>query len=259
MEGSHGIMVEMPAKAAPTPQISVGAEAQPVLSGEQKAPDVEITSTHHRTERPETGTSDDEQAAAKTDEQKEGDTPKTPEEKKQDEIADYIEKFREGKLEEKHLDKLEQYLDAITNDENDLELKPKVVDKFAELTRLLFLLIKLFMLLAQNKPTYSGKDLELSETPPEGEEGEALTQMVYGESNKKSWKTFKESVEKIPEMSFGEFMSTVLDANARNTGRAVKLESPEARDARRKMLRMKLLGKMLTPRTGKPAAASRRA
>jgi hypothetical protein len=124
-----------------------------------------------------------------------------------------------GKLGKEIREKIiNKYVNGILEENEQAEKNTKLVESLAELSRVLKLIFALLMLAVLNpKPTYSGKDLRLSDSAPEGDTNEKINEALSGKNSRESWKNFKDEVEKIEELPFDKFMNEVLAANARHS------------------------------------------
>lgn len=123
----------------------------------------------------------------------------------------------------------------------------RFLDSAAEILRTLAIILALVALaIFHQKETYSGKDLQFSDTPPEGNIS-AIDELLSQESNKKSWINFKKEVTNLPEMSFSQFMANVLEANARHAPKIMKSTKAESQTKR----------KLQTPRNSKKLGGKR--
>lgn len=114
------------------------------------------------------------------------------------------------------------------HDESD-KRNNKLVETSAELLRFIKLILTLLYIYITNpKDLYTGEDLPLSETPPEGDEGRDLPGNMTGSYD--SWRKTREGVQKIKQpLPFADFMNLVLKINAENPVKKYKLKKEETK------------------------------
>ena len=264
MEGTQGITIESGVTPIPTAPTKLEADVTAV---------VEQTSTEKPAEPAESESlekeSSDKSKEEKTKQQENKDEVNEESSQHEEKVDPFIEKKEEietlfemlgDRIDEKTKEKImSDYVDGLLKGNEKEEQKVKMVESLAEMARLLALIFSLLMLAVLNpKPTYSGKDLMLSDTPPEGEKNEKINAILSGENGKKSWKLFKDEVDAIEEVPFGEFMNKVLAANARNSMKGYKPKKAEENSNNPLRKGNEKLGKPgRNARQMKPAAARR--
>jgi hypothetical protein len=226
MEGTQGVTIELPIKPVPTAPKSaeqnfIEKPAQPVEpeSLEKKSGD---TPKEEKTRQSENNAEIKEESSQKDGEELD---PLMEKKKEIETIFDLLGGKIGKELKEKIID---EYVNGFLEENEKAEKTTKMVESLTELTRVLKLIFTLIMLAVSNpKPTYSGKDLRLSDTAPEGETNEKINEALSGKSGSESWKNFKDEVEKIEELPFDKFMNEVLAANARHSITSYKPKGEE--------------------------------
>ena len=217
----------------PTPAIITTNEGTKPVVGESAASKTEDTSSDKTHDELKNIEPDEKQSAAENKETDKKDKPANTEEQKTepDVYQELTDKIREhvDKLGE-HLDKdakqelMDAYLSELLGEDKKKDKGEKFVESLAEMMRLLILMIKLLMIASKPNPTgkYSGKDLGLSDSPPEGNDPNPLTKLLDGEDSHESWAKFKDEVEKIENVPFSELSKFVLEANSRYSKKQFK-------------------------------------
>lgn len=275
METNQGTIIDMGTKPAPVVTRPGGVDGElsvtitgnkvtktslpsDVTSGEQHPEEGRVEDFHALTTKPfDTGVQPTEQAPTTNKEQK-PDSEKTPEEliaEKKQQLTAYVELLGENLTKEEKAQLISALLADYLNDDKEQDNPNKFEDTFAELTRLVMLILTLLMLLiTSDKTTFSGKDLNLPETPPEGAEDNPLTKLINGKDSKESWNAFRKEVENIKdEIPFSDFMSLVLAANERNSIKKLKLKNKYAKNSIFSKARRRLQGARKQPKVVTPA------
>lgn len=180
---------------------------------------------------------------------------------KKDELAEIFEKLGEHLSKESKEEVFDEYLADLLSNDKKTEKGSRLVDTFAEMMRLIKLIFALLRLQIFNaKDTYSGKDLHLSDTPPEGDDVNPLTKLMNGHDSRESWNNFRKEVDAIENVPFSELMSRVLAANEKHSVKRLKQQKQKSAEARtlfeKRNKKLQYSGR--NGRQGKPRSAARR-
>lgn len=207
MEGTQGITIETPIPIAPTLQPSTEKSAG--KPGENKPADSVKKELKNPKEEPI----------------QEANTEEQPLTEKREEIFEVFKKLGEHLSAETKEQIFDEYLSELLSVDKKTNQHAQLVDTFADMVRVLKLMFALIILQITNpKDVYSGKDLNLSNNPPEGEDKNSqLTKLINGQDSRESWENFRKEVDGIENVSFSELMSRVLAANEKNSVKRLRL------------------------------------
>lgn len=257
MEGTNGIIREMGTKPAQPQQISVGAEAgseivSPVVNISKKD---ENTTAGQEVKDPVKSEQiikeATPEAVAKNNDQSQQQEQQQPEDTlTEEEIAKDFDKLWNN-LDDKTKKRFAKYL------KDDKE--KKFIETSVEFLRALKLIFALLSLMIspfkEPKEFYTGEDLTLSDSPPEGRTHQHPIKNP-DRNPEESWKNFRKEVDNMKKpMTFGEFMNAVLTANATHS-KDITIIKPEKGEKSEKKL--ELLKMLITRNLGKETSHSLR-